>query len=184
MDTRPIGRSKLTVIHRHFGFTSTRTSLKRIFGIRTFGRPCTVDLDVSKYTNTYCPFAQNLDVQMNALTPCIWTIQIHVCGPSIWTNLERIIGWSKYMLADRPNRWSGEVQLDGPNIRSLTVQMDDGPMDRPCYVNLDRLNGRQSNEPPMLCQFGPAKVMVMDRYFEPFKNTVVDCNFEPSKIRG
>ena len=128
LDARPIGRSKLTVIHRQFGFTSTRTSLNRPFGLRPFGRPCTVDLDASKYTNTYRPFGRNLAVEMDALTPCIWTIQIHVCGPSIWTTLERMIGWSKYMLTDRPNGRSGDVQLDGPNIRSLTVQMDDGPM--------------------------------------------------------
>ena len=155
LDARPIGQSKLTVIHCQFGFTSTRTSLNRPFGLRPFGRPCTVDLDASKYTNTYRPFGQNFAVQMDALTPCIWTIQINVCGPSIWTTLERIIGWSKYTLTERPNGRSGDVQLDGPNIRSLTVQMatvqwtvhvtsiwtvqmDDGLMDRICNVNLDR----------------------------------------------
>ena len=87
LDARPIGRSKLMVIHRQFGFTSTRTSLNR-----PFGHPCTVDLDASKYTNMYCPFGRNLAVQMDALTPRIWTIQKHVRGPSIWTTLERIIG--------------------------------------------------------------------------------------------
>ena len=131
-------------IHFCRWFTSTRTSLNR-----PFERPCTVDLDASKYTNTYRPFGRNLAVQMDALTPCIWTIQIHVCGPSIWTTLERMIGWSKYTLTDRPNGRSGDVQLDGPNIQSLTVQMDDGPMDRPCYVNLDCPNGRRSNGPSM-----------------------------------
>ena len=183
MDARPIGRSKLTVIHRQFGFTSTRTSLNRPFGLRPFGRPCTVDLDASKYTNTYRPFGRNLAVQMDALTPCIWTIQIHVRGPSIWTTLERLIGWSKYTLTDRLNGRSGDVQLDGPNIRSLTVQMDDGPMDRPCYVNLDCPNGRRSNGPPMLRQFVPSEITVVDRYFGPSKNTVVDSNFGPSKIK-
>ena len=97
--------------------------------------------------------------------------------------LERITGWSKYTVPDRPNGRSGAVPLDGPNIRSLTVQMDDSPMDRSCYVNLDRPNGRRSNGPPMLCQFGPSKITVVDRYFGPFKNTVVDCNFGPSKIK-
>ena len=181
-DARPIGRSKLTVIHRQFGFTSTRTSLNRPFGLRPFGRPCTVDLDASKYTNTYCPFGQNLAVQMDALTPCIWTIQIHVCGPSICTTLEHMIGWSQYMLADRLNIHSGDVPLNGPNIQSLTVQMDDSPMDRPCYVNLDHPNGRRSNGPPMSRQFGPSKITVVDRYFGPSKNTDEDCNFGPSKI--
>ena len=183
LDARLIGRSKLTVIHCQFGFTSTRTSLNRPFGLRPFGRPCTVDLDASKYTNTYRPFGLNLAVQMDALTPCIWTIQIHVRGPSIWTTLERIIGWSKYMLTDRPNGLFGDVQLDGPNIWSLTVQMDDGPMDRPCYVNLDRPNGRWSNGPPILHQFGPVKITVVDCYFGLFKNTVGDCSFGPSKIK-
>ena len=115
----------------------------------------------------HCLSTNILAVKMDALTPCIWTIQIHVRGPSIWTTLERIIGWSKYTLTDRPNGRSGDVQLDGPNIRSLTVQMDDGPMDRPCYVNLDRPNGRRSNGPPMLRQFGPSKITVVDRYFGP-----------------
>ena len=113
LDARPIGRSKLMVIHRQFGFTSTRTSLNRPFGLRPFGRPCTVDLDASKYTNTYRPFGQNLAVQMDALTPCIWTIQIHVRGLSIWTTLEHLIGWSKYTLTDRPNGQSSAVQIYG-----------------------------------------------------------------------
>ena len=120
LDARPIGRSKLTVIHRKFGFTSTRTSLNRLFG-----RLCTVDLDASKYTNMYCPFGRNLAVQMDALAPCIWTIQIHVRGPSIWTTLERIIGWSKYTLTDRPNgrRSNGSSMLRkfGPS-KWMTVQ--------------------------------------------------------------
>ena len=67
------------------------------------------------------------------------------------------------MLTDRPNGRSGDVQLDSPSIRSLTVQRDDGPMDCPCYVNLDRPNGKQSNGPPMLLQFGPSKIRIMDR---------------------
>ena len=62
LDARSIGRSKLRVIHRQFGFKSTQTSLNRLFGLRPFGRPCTVDLDASKYTNMYCPFGQNLAV--------------------------------------------------------------------------------------------------------------------------
>ena len=129
LDAGPIGRSKLTVIHRQFGFKSTQTSLNH-----PFGHPCTGDLDMSKYTNTYRPLGQNLAVKMDAYTPCIWTIRIHIHGPSIWTTLKRIIGWSKYKLNEHPNERSGDVQLDGPNILSLTVQMDDGPMDWPCYI--------------------------------------------------
>ena len=52
------------------------------------------------------------------------------------------------------SKWSC---MDRPNLRNLLVQMDDGPMDRLCYVNLDRPNGRRSNGPPMLRQFGPSK---------------------------
>ena len=37
--------------------------------------------------------------------------------------------------------------MDRPNVQNLLVQMDDGPMDRLCYVNLDRPNGRRSNGP-------------------------------------
>ena len=33
-----------------------------------------------------------------------------------------------------------------------TVQIKGGPMDRLCYVNLDRPNGRRSNGPSMLTQ--------------------------------
>ena len=96
--------------------------------------------------------------------------------------LEHIIGWSKYTLNHRPNVGSGEVQLDGPNIQSVTVQMDDGQMDCPCYVNLDRPNERRSNGPPILCQLGPFKITIVDRYFGTSKNTVLDCCFLTSKI--
>ena len=74
----------------------------------------------------YRPFGQNLAVQMDALTPCISILQIHIHGPSIWTTLEQIIGWLKYMLTDCSIGQSGDVQLAGPNIWSLTVQMDSG----------------------------------------------------------
>ena len=37
--------------------------------------------------------------------------------------------------------------MDRPNVQNLLVQMDDGPMDRLCYVNLDRPNGQRSNGP-------------------------------------
>ena len=60
--------------------------------------------------------------------------------------------------------------------------MDDRPMDRPCYVNLDPPNGRRSNGPPILRQFGPSKITVVDSHFELFKNMVVNRNFGPSKI--
>ena len=46
--------------------------------------------------------------------------------------------------------------------KSKNLQMDDNPMDRLCYVNLDRPNQRRSNEPPMLCQFGLSMLRQMD----------------------
>ena len=49
------------------------------------------------------------------------------------------------------------IYMDRPNVRNLLIQMDSGPMDRLCYVNLDRQNGWRSNGPPMLRQFGPSK---------------------------
>ena len=52
------------------------------------------------------------------------------------------------------SKWSC---IDRPNVRNLLVQMDYGPMDRLCYVNLGRPNGRRSSGPPMLRQFGPSK---------------------------
>ena len=57
-----------------------------------------------------------------------------------------------------------------------------GPMDRPCYVHLDRQNGRRSIGPPILRKFGPSKITTVDRNFEPSKITTVDRNFGPSKI--
>ena len=47
--------------------------------------------------------------------------------------------------------------MDRTNVQNLLVQMDDGPMDRLCYVNLDRPNGCRSDGPAMLRQFGPSK---------------------------
>ena len=52
------------------------------------------------------------------------------------------------------SKWSW---MDGPNVQKLLVQSDDGPIDGLCYVNLDRPNGRLSNGPLMLSQFGPSK---------------------------
>ena len=156
LDTWPIGPSKLKVIHRQFGFTSTRTSMNCPFGLRPFGRPCTINLEASKYTNTHPPFGHDLAIQVDTLTPCIWTIQIHMHGPSIRTTLECIIGWSKYTTTDRPNGRPGPfgpfglVHLDCPHIHWLTIKMNDGLMDRPCYVNWDRPNGWQSHGPPIL----------------------------------
>ena len=81
-------------------------------------------------------------------------------GPSKWT----------------PVRWTGYV------TSIWTIQIDDGPMDRLGSVNLDRPNGQRSNGPPMLRQFGPSKITVVDRYFGPSKNTDGDRNFGLSKI--
>ena len=52
------------------------------------------------------------------------------------------------------------VQMDDGSM-DWTFQMDGGPMDRQCYINLDRSNGGRSNGPPMLCQFGPSKWMTV-----------------------
>ena len=60
--------------------------------------------------------------------------------------------------------------------------MYDGPMDRPYNVNLDRRNGWRSNGQPMLHQFGPSKITVLDSYFGLLKNIVVDLNLGPFKI--
>ena len=40
------------------------------------------------------------------------------------------------------------------NVQNFPVQMDGGVMDRLCYVNIDRPNGRRSNGLPMLQYFG------------------------------
>ena len=59
-----------------------------------------------------------------------------------------------------------------------TVQVDDGPMDRPCYVNLDGPLDRR----PFGHNFGASKITGLDRNFGPSKSMVGDCNFRPSKI--
>ena len=174
LDAYPIGRSKLTVIHRQFRFPS----LNCPFGLRPFERPCALDFDASKHTNMYRPFGQNLALKRSLDTvyldhpnTCMWTVHLDDSGTYNWM-VQIYVNWL-----------SSDIQLDGPNIRSLTVQMDNGPMDCQCYVNLDRPNRRQSNGPPMLLQLGPSQITVVDRYFGLFKNTVVDCNFGLSKIR-
>ena len=43
-----------------------------------FGHKCAIDLDASKYTNTYRSFGQNLTVQRDALPQCIWPILINI----------------------------------------------------------------------------------------------------------
>ena len=77
--------------------------------------------------------------------------------------------------------------MDRPNVRNLLVQMDNGPMDRLCYVNLERPNGRQSNGPPSKItvvdrNFGRSKITVGDGNSRLSKITVWDRNFGPSKI--
>ena len=63
---------------------------------------------------------------------------------------------------NRPNVRNLLVHIDdGPRTAYVTsiwtVQRGDGPMDRLCYVNLNRPNGRRSNGPSKLRQFGPSK---------------------------
>ena len=100
-----------------------------------------------------------------------WMVQIYVNWSLKWTVWWRLIWRSKYTAWWRPlgrSKRSGDVQLDGPNIRTLTVQMDNGPMDCPCYINLDRPNWRQSNEPPIIFFYVPkgrSKMTVHNRNF-------------------
>ena len=135
-------RSKLTVIHRQFGLTSTLTSLNRPFGLRTFERPCIVDLDTSKYTNMYedRPFGRSVNVyldhpiirsrvvQMDSPRMCIWMVQIHGVKASIWTAKFRPNGRYVFIYLDaskstvqwRPNGRS-------PNGRFREVRVDVNP---------------------------------------------------------
>ena len=55
-----------------------------------------------------------------------------------------------------PSKWM-TIQWYAYVTSIWTVHMDDGPMDRLCYVNLDRPNGRRSNGPFMLRLIGPPK---------------------------
>ena len=55
----------------------------------------------------------------------VWAVQMYKTYSSKWT----MIQWTAYVTSI----W--------------TVQMDDSSMDRLCYVNLDRPNGRRSNGP-------------------------------------
>ena len=107
------------------------------------------------------PFEQNATFQMDALAPCIWTIQIYITEPSIWMTQEHIFGWCKYISINRPNERSSAVQWENSNIRSLNVQMDSGPMECLCYSNLNCQNGQGSNGPPMLRQFWRPKWLTL-----------------------
>ena len=78
-----------------------------------------------------------------------------------------------------PSKWT-MVQWTAYVTSILTVQMNDSPMDRPCYVNLDRPFGRYIGL-PILQKFGPSKTTVEDRHFGPSKSTIVDRNIGPSK---
>ena len=81
-----------------------------------------------------------------------------------YVNLDRPIGRRSngppMLLQFGPSKWTA-VQWTAYVTSVWTVQMDDGPMDRLCYVNLDRPNGQRSNGPPMLRQFGPSKWTTM-----------------------
>ena len=68
--------------------------------------------------------------------------------------------------------------MDRPNVQNLLVQMNDGPMDRLCYVNLHRPNGRWSNGPPMLRQFGLSKWMTVQ--WIAYVTSILDRPFEHS----
>ena len=51
LDARPIGRLKLRLIHKQFGYTSGLKSLCCPFGLRPFERKCAAELDPYKYAN-------------------------------------------------------------------------------------------------------------------------------------
>ena len=75
-----------------------------------------------------------------------------------------IFGITAFLHVREPLLWRKAPQsksgcMDRPNVQNLLVQMDCSPMDRLFYVNLDRPNGRRSNGPPMLRQFGSFKRM-------------------------
>ena len=78
------------------------------------------------------------------------TVQMELYGPSKCTKLTRPNGWRSNglpMLSHfGPTKWT-VVQWTAYVTSIWTVQMDDGPMDRPCNVNLDRPNGRRSIGP-------------------------------------
>ena len=73
LNARLMGRSKLTVIQCPFR-------------LRPFGRPCTVDLDASKYTTVCRPFERNC--------PNGFLDNVYLYHPNTrtWTTLEHIIG--------------------------------------------------------------------------------------------
>ena len=83
-------------------------------------------------------------------------VQMELYGPSKCTKLTRPKGqWSNdpAMLCQfGPSKWA-TVQWTAYVMSIWTVQMDDGQMDRLYYINLDRPNGQQSNEPSMLRQY-------------------------------
>ena len=72
-----------------------------------------------------------------------------------------VLDASKYTSTYRPFGYNCTVQINTltPCILNIqiyiiglsiwTVQMDNGPVDRLCYINLDRPDGWQSNEPRM-----------------------------------
>ena len=76
---------------------------------------------------------------MDALTPCIWTIQIHIRGPSIW----------------RTGAYNWMVQIYVNWLSKWTVWWC--PIGRSKYAVTDHPNGWRSNGPSMLRQFGPSK---------------------------
>ena len=103
-NARPIGLFKLVVIHCQLGFTSTRTSLNR-----SFGRPCSYDLNTSKYTNMYRPFGQNLAVWTTYIT-VILTVQMGKDPMDLPYYINLTV-----QMDDCPLTRLYYVNLDGPN---------------------------------------------------------------------
>ena len=79
------------------------------------------------------------------LVVLLWTLPCFNLLPTVLPLSSRKAPQSKWSFIDRPN------------VRNFLVQKDNGPMDRLCYVNLDRPNGRQPNGQPIIHQFGPCK---------------------------
>ena len=78
------------------------------------------------------------------------TVQMELCGPSKCKKLtrsnERRSNGPPMLRQFRQSKWT-TVQWTAYITSIWIVQMDDGPMEGPCYVNLDRPNGRRSTGP-------------------------------------
>ena len=89
-----------------------------------FGRPCTVDLEVSKYTNTYCLFGQHLAVQVEVKQKAsvkVSKITVQNCNLGDSSKLR-----STVIFLDGLKLRSSTVILNSPKLQSTTVILE-GP---------------------------------------------------------